>query len=213
MTLRSKIEIAAILGSLVAGAFAFQSWLESHDDRVHLQATLDAQSKFLDKAKLQSEAIAAEEAKRDSQLQSQLETMHEAISKIQTPQQIAQWLPKQMTLPEPVAISVPPSTPQNPNPPAIATIPQQDLAPIRNAVESCEECTKKLAVTQQDAAAKDQQLKFAGEQLSAAERERDAAIQAAKGGSLWTRLHRNAKWFAIGAGAAASALCATGHCK
>lgn len=220
MTLRTKIEIAAALALLVVAAFAFSAWLEAHDDRLRLQSTLDAQSKLMDQAKQQSAALSAQEKQRDAALQSQLETMRDAVGKIQTPQQIAQWLPRQLPLPAPVTITVPPAAAQNPRlsggqaaPPAVATIPQQDLAPIRSAVESCEECGKKLAVAEQDAAAKDQQLQLAGQQLSAAENERDAAIKAAKGGAFWTRLRRNAKWFAIGAAAAASALCASGHCK
>jgi len=217
LSTRTKLEIAATLIALALGVFAFYSWLEAHDDRLRLAATLDAQGKLLDQAKQQSASLAAGEKQRDATLQSQLDAMRAAVAKIQTPQQIAQWLPKQLPLPAPVTISVPPPAPsasgQPSAPPAIATIPQQDLGPIRNAVESCEECAKKLSVAQQDASAKDQQLKLAGEQLSAAEKERDAAITAAKGGSFWTRLRRNAKWFALGAGAAASALCASGHCK
>ena len=210
---RAKFEIAAVLAFLATGAFVFYSWLEAHDDQIRLAATLEVQGKLLDQTKQQSAALAAEQKQRDAALQSQLETMRAAVAKIQTPQQIAQWLPQQLPLPAPVSVAIPPATPQNPAPSVVATIPQQDLAPIRNAVESCEECTKKLAVAQQDSVSKDQQLKLAGEQLSAAENERDAAIKAAKGGGLWTRLQRNAKWFAVGAAAAGAALCASGHCK
>ena len=35
--------------------------------------------------------------------------------------------------------------------------------------------------------------------------ERDAAIRAARGGGFWSRLRRNAKWFAVGAATAALA--------
>lgn len=230
MSLRTKLELAAALVALTLGAFAFYTWLETHDDRLRLAAKLDTQGKLLDQAKQQSASLAAAEKQRDATLQLQIDAMRAAVAKIQTPQQIAQWLPKQISLPAPVTISVPAATaanstplsthPQNPAapkqqsvPPAIAVIPPQDLVPIRNAVESCEECQKKLAVVQQDAAAKNRQLQLAGEQLSAAEKERDAAITAAKGGGFWTHLRRNTKWFAIGVGAAASALCASGHCK
>lgn len=212
-SLRAKLEIAAALAFLALGVFVFYSWLEAHDDQIRLAATLDAQGKLLDQAKQQSASLAAGQKQRDAALQSQLASMRAAVAKLQTPRQIAQWLPQQLPLPAPVSVALPPATSQNPAPAAIATIPQQDLAPIRNAVESCEECGKKLAVAQQDSAAKDQQLKLAGEQLSAAENERNAAIRASKGGGLWTRLHRNAKWFAVGAAAAGAALCASGHCK
>jgi hypothetical protein len=71
----------------------------------------------------------------------------------------------------------------------------------------------KLAAAQQNLATKDQQLKLAGAQLSATQRERDAALTAAKGGSLWRRVQRNARWLAVGGAAATAALCATHHCK
>jgi hypothetical protein len=45
----------------------------------------------------------------------------------------------------------------------------------------------------------------------------DAAVTAAKGGSFWLRLKRNAHWLAIGAAigvvTSTAALCNTGHCR
>jgi hypothetical protein len=49
--------------------------------------------------------------------------------------------------------------------------------------------------------------------LVALTQERDAAVTAARGGTLWRRLHRNALWFVLGEGAGAATLCATGHCR
>jgi hypothetical protein len=88
-----------------------------------------------------------------------------------------------------------------------AEIPTTDLKPLYDYVQDCRSCQAQLAaakLNQADDAAK----------LAATSRERDAAITAAKGGTFWRRLRRNAQWFALGAAAgaaAASASCITAH--
>jgi hypothetical protein len=101
----------------------------------------------------------------------------------------------------------------NSPPPALATIPQADLPALRDYVESCKECQLSLATTQQDLAAKNQQLKLAGEELSAAEQQRDVALKALKGGSFWRRLGHDSKLLVIGGAVSAAAVCASGHCR
>ena len=87
-----------------------------------------------------------------------------------------------------------------------AQIPATDLKPLYDYVQDCRSCQAQLAAAKLDAA--DSAVK-----LSATTRERDAALTAAKGGTFWRRLRRNALWFAVGAGAGAVALCGTGHCR
>lgn len=213
MSTRTKIEIALGLLLAAVAAFAFFSWLEAHDDRVKMQATVDAQSKLIDQQKQNASALAAAENRRAAALGAQLAAMREAAGKLQSARQIAAWIPAQLKTPAPFTITVPRSTKENPAPAATASIPQVDLPALRDSLESCRECQARLGVAQQDLASRDARLKIAGEQLSAMQRERDAAMQAAKGGGFWTRLKRNAKWFAIGVGMGAGALCGTGHCK
>jgi hypothetical protein len=58
-------------------------------------------------------------------------------------------------------------------------------------VQDCRACQAQLAAakqTQADDAAR----------LAAITQERDAALTAAKGGTFWRRLRRNAEWFAVG---------------
>lgn len=85
------------------------------------------------------------------------------------------------------------------SPPAV--IPASDLRPLYDFALDCQACRAKLAAAQGDLV--DEQAKTA-----ALTKERNEAVQAAKGGSLWRRLRRATKWFAIGAltGAAASRL-------
>lgn len=87
-----------------------------------------------------------------------------------------------------------------------AQIPAADLKPLYDYVQDCRSCQAQLAAAKLNAA--DNAAK-----LSAISRERDAALTAAKGGTFWRRLRRNALWFGIGMGAGAVALCGAGHCR
>jgi hypothetical protein len=79
-----------------------------------------------------------------------------------------------------------------------AILPEQDLKPLYNFALDCQACQARLAAAQADLA--DEKLKTA-----TLARERDAALQAAKGGSFLRRVARAAKWFVIGAAAGALA--------
>ena len=236
------IYLAIILALLVAGAFLFRTWLESHDDQLRLHSTLDAQKQLLDDAD-------ARERQRAATLKQTLAQIDSLKRATQTPVQVLQDLPKYLQLPQPITLSsspIPPArseaaqqgTDASPKkgsgaipdsaPPAsianhqtsidgslgageppsapVAQIPGSDLKPLYDYIQDCRACQARLASAKQNAA--DDAAK-----LAALTRERDAAIQASKGGSFWTRLRRNARWFIAGATAGAAALCATGHCR
>lgn len=74
-----------------------------------------------------------------------------------------------------------------------AEIPAADIKPLYDFVQDCRACQAQLSAAKQNAS--DTALK-----LNAVTRERDAALTAAKGGSFWLRLRRNAHWLVIGAG-------------
>jgi hypothetical protein len=79
-----------------------------------------------------------------------------------------------------------------------AVIPAQDLKPLYDFSLDCKACQAKLAACQADLA--DEKLK-----TSALTKERDRALQIARGGSSWQRISRAAKWLLIGAAAGAVA--------
>ena len=91
-----------------------------------------------------------------------------------------------------------------------AEIPSADLAPLYDYVQDCRACQLQLAAAKQNAT--DDTAK-----IRALTREREAAVTAAKGGSFWLHLKRNAHWLAIGAAigvvTSTAALCNTGHCR
>jgi hypothetical protein len=214
MLLRTKLEIAAGALFLAGSAFGFTTWLQEHDDRLRAQEQAAAAKKDFDQAADEMKQHADADKARDEATAKQLDAMQKIAAQIQTPAQIAAWLPKQVPgLPQPITVTLPPATAQNPQPDAIASIPQADLPTLRDTVEKCRENSVRLSSCQADQTSKQEQLRLAGEQLSAVERERDAYKTAAKGGTFWTRTKRAGKWIIVGAALGAGAVCGTGHCK
>ncbi len=79
-----------------------------------------------------------------------------------------------------------------------AVIPAEDLKPLYDFAIDCKACQAKLSAAQNDLI--DERKKTA-----ALAHERDDALRFAKGGSLWRRVGRAAKWFLLGAAAGAVA--------
>jgi hypothetical protein len=208
-----KFYFAAAVALLLAGAFAFRSWLEAHDDRTHMQATISAQQQLI-------AAADQRERQRAADLQATLAQIATLKRQVQTPQQILRDLPQYLPLPQPIELAPTPSAaggqgtalpgksgsasgsdsssaaaPAAP----VAQIPTADLKPLFDFVQDCRACKVQLDAVRSDL--KDEQVKSA-----ALAKERDAAVKAVKGGGFWTRVKRNAKWLAIGAilGAAAA---------
>ena len=205
-----EIAIAAVLAGSV---FVGKQWLDAHDAILKASATISAQSQVIAQQKQQAQMIAEQEKQRDAATQQQLSLMQTQVAQLKTTAQIVKWLPQQIATPQDVKIEVPAATKGNPAPAAIATIPQPDLPVLRDYVESCKECALKLSTAQQDITSKDQQLKLAGEQLSAMQQERDTALKAMKGGSFWHRLTHNAKLVFFVSAGTVGIVCATGHCR
>jgi hypothetical protein len=97
---------------------------------------------------------------------------------------------------------LPANLPYNPIPnaaaPSDAILPAADLKPLYDFALDCKACQAKLAAAQSDLS--DEKAKTA-----ALTKERDAAMRAAKGGSVLRRIERAAKWFVVGAVAGAVA--------
>jgi hypothetical protein len=218
MTARFWFRLAEIAFVLVLATAILVAWREDRHDRAQLAAALD-------QAKQALSAADARQHDRDAQLSQTLATIAAQKSKNQTPSQILADLPNQIPLPVPLTLETPASlqispgsqlagkppgansnpaspssyTTENPKPQTTqAVIPSQDLKPLYDFALDCKSCQAKLTAAQGDLA--DEKAKTA-----ALTKERDAALKAAKGGSVLNRLARAAKWFAIGAAAGALA--------
>ena len=216
MTTRRTIELAAFAIALLIAAMAVHAWLSSRDEQQRLATTLAQQKQLLD-------AADTRERSRQSALNDTLAQIEKLKRATQTPQQIVAALPKLLSLPQPITIGPgasegPPlaeeqtqqkgtESPSNsvpkdsrselPSAPA-AQIPSADLKPLYDFIQDCRACQAQLGAARQNAS--DDAAKIAA--LTA---ERNAAVTAAKGGTFWRRLRRNAAWFAVGAAVGAAA--------
>jgi len=217
-TTERRVAALAVCAALAVGAVSFSSWLDARDDRMRLAATLASQGSLI-------AAAEKREQDRSQELADTLKQIAALKSSVQTPQQVIREIPQFLpALPQPLeALPSKPATPaaagaapapggagpgtDKPNAakaggaetPAPAgevaatdvRVPSADLKPLFDFVQDCRACQAKLTAAQQDAA--DQRAKF-----DALTKERDAAVKAAKGGGVWTRTLRAAKWLAIG---------------
>jgi hypothetical protein len=213
MTIAQKVSLAGGVVLLIAAGFGFTAWLQEHDDKLKAQSTVEAQKQVIDAASEQMRQHQEADKARDEATAKQLDAMQEIAAKAKTPQQIAQWIPQQIPMPQPITVNIPPATAENPKPNAIASIPQVDLPILRDRLEKCNEDAVKITTCQADLKSRDDQLKSAGDKLAGVEKERDGYKAAANGGTFWLRVKRAGKWLAIGAVGGAVAVCGSGHCK
>jgi hypothetical protein len=202
-TAERRVAAVAVCAALVLGGLGFSSWLEAREDRVRLSATVASQGSL----------IAAAEKREQDRAQELADTLKQIAAlkaSVQTPQQVIREIP-QFLPPLPQPLETVPAKPAAAGPATInnnvakpgvtdssalpaapdARVPSADLKPLFDFVQDCRACQAKLTAAQQDA--QDERAKN-----DALTKERDAAVKAAKGGGVWTRTLRAAKWLAIG---------------
>lgn len=176
------------LSATVAIALLADAWRSARQDSQRLAATLVAQNAVIQQA-------GDREKQRDSQLAAALAAIQAQKRSIRTPQEAAAQLDSVLpALPLPLSIQTPnlsSPTPPAETPPTTITVPQPDLIPLYDALQDC-----RASTVQNDSLQKD--LADEKSRSSALQRERDAAVATAHGGTLLTRIKRSAKWFAIG---------------
>lgn len=204
MPSRLWFQLAAIVIAVILGFALFESWEAGGRDRAQLAAELAATKQLLT-------AADARQHDRDTQLAQTLASLAAEKRAIVTPAQIVRELPREIPLPSPIvlqpAVSADASSaqassshlsPGSKPSQGQAVIPAEDLKPLYDFTLDCKACQAKLAASQSDLA--DERTK-----TTALTRERDDAVRIAKGGSMWRRIGRAAKWFVIGAAAGAVA--------
>jgi len=209
MPLRLGIQIAAVILAMVLGVAIVDAWRADRRDRAQLASQLASAKKALADADTR-------QRERDSQLAQTLYGLAALKRTMVTPTQIVREIPREIPLPSPITLqpAAPTNLPalqvaatSNSNSQAIHTpepklpqalIPAEDLKPLYDFALDCKACQAKVAAAQNDLS--DEKIKTA-----ALTRERDDALRIARGGTVWRRLARAAKWFAIGAAAGAIA--------
>jgi hypothetical protein len=202
MTLWNWLKVAAMLIAVVAGVSVYFAWRGAQRTQAQLKAELQATQKALADADTRQKT-------RDAELAQILGGLNQKKATIQSPQQIVKALPEVLPLPIPIldvqvgSADVPgplgPAKPGNPTPKSEVLLPTEDLKPLYDYAVDCQECKAQLSAAQ--ANLKDEQTK-----TLALSKERDSAMQAARGGSTLRRIVRAAKWFVIGAAAGAVAV-------
>ncbi len=232
MLSRIWLKLAEILVPIILAITIFVSWQADRRDRAQLAAQLAAAQKTIADA-------SASQHDRDTLLNQTLAQIATEKQAAVSPTQILKDLPSAIMLPQPITLQpsntenvgarfIAPSAgatstnpqqgansqtvasqahiPENPLPkpgqPGNAVLPAADLKPLYDFALDCKACGAKLAASQGDLS--DEKVKTA-----ALTKERDAAVQAAKGGTALRRIARAAKWFALGAAAGAIAAKAT----
>lgn len=212
MTWETKLKIALVIIALAAMTLLIAGWLEARNAEEKAEATSEQQALIIKQANDSIAALQKQEAAREAATAIQLADLQSKFNQAQSPQQIATLVAQVMGLKQPVIITTPAATPQNPNPQPIAQVPTSDAPQVKAYVQACEACKVQLPAVQAQVESLQSQQKLAGQQLSAMQNERDAWQKAAKG-TWWTNTKRAAKFLAIGAGVGAAAVCGSGHCK
>jgi hypothetical protein len=205
--MRNWIHLVLIAVAVVVAAAFYGEWRSARQDGVRLQAQLSEAEQSLNRAN-------ANQQQRDKQLMTTLAQLNSLKSTVNSQQEILAKLPDVLPLPKPLTTLAGPrgsgdsgvqsttneskSIKLAPPKTQITAIPTEDLKPMYDFAVDCKACQARLTAATADLA--DEKLK-----TQALSRERDAALQAARGGSLRRRLARSAKWFFLGAIAGAVA--------
>lgn len=187
MSLSPILKLSALLLVTALAVALYLAWQDFRRQQSLLQADLKSTEQYLATA-------TQRQATREADLNKLIATLQKKKATVTTPAQILRDLPQELPLPKPITTDLSGS--------GASIIPKADLRPLYDFALDCRECQARLSTTQSNL--KDEQAK-----TQALSRERDTALQAAKGGSVWKRLTRAAKWFALGAAAGAIAARAT----
>jgi len=208
MPLRSWIRLLEPVFLVALALAVFVAWRTDSRDRAQLGADLAATKQLL-------AAADARQHDRDARLAETLSALAAQKRAVLTPAQIVRELPREIGLPSPLVLqSAANSSVLNQTDKQLtgnatpadnakqaetqAVIPAEDLKPLYDFAIDCKACQAKLTAAQADLT--DEKVKTA-----ALTKERDHALQIARGGSPFRRIARAAKWFFIGAAAGAIA--------
>jgi peptidoglycan hydrolase CwlO-like protein len=177
-----KIYIPAIVVLIVLAVLIGSAWSAHVKDEARRDAVIHEQEKTI--ADLH-EAMDKRQAELKQQL-SELEGRKQSVIKVPSsaPQIIREMIPTPIQQTAAIEKDTLPNAP-------VAVLTKQNEIDLAQFALSCKECDTRLQAVEADKA---DQTK----QIAALTTERDAAMKAAKGGSVLQRFRRNAKWFVIG---------------
>jgi hypothetical protein len=211
--LTTKLEIGAAVALVVVSGIA----LREHDQHIKEAAVAAAvvQTEKQAQATYQQQVsdLAKQMADREAQYQADKKAADARFQQAASPAQIASLVAQLMGLKQPIQIVQPLPTAANPNPAPIAEVSTLDAPQVKAYVQQCEECKLNLSKATADAADRQAQANLAQLQIASLQKENTALTIEAHGGTVWQRTKRALRYIAWGAGGAAVAICASGHCR
>ncbi len=218
MTLGHKTAVLGCALLTIVLAFFANDWHNKGVGLAALDATLKTQKTFQAQLDSEKEAAAKQQADLASQsalvvrdLQERLAALEQQKAAVVTPEQVAgairSYLPSGLPAPvttvtTPAPAGAPPGTP-----PTVTglLIPAADMKPEFNQLVDCRECGAKLtaafgqvSILQDEVKSLQEQMGILQQQITSLTKERDVAIKAAKGGSVWSRVKHDGKMVAGG---------------
>ena len=163
-----------------------------------LSSTLEAQKAVQADNQKQMAEILVLMKDWQAQQDAKMQALDDKFKSANSPQQVAALVSQMMGLKQPIVISTPAATTDNPHPQPVATI--TDIPQLKLYTQECEECKVKLDTSVKQLTYADQQQDLLKRQITSLTTERDAAVKAVHGGSLWQRLAHDGKIIAISAG-------------
>jgi len=187
---------AFFVGALfVAACLLAKAWLEQREDRIRLDAELRATRQLIVDREKRIDEINESMRVREKETAALVKKIEELKGSPATIREIVKEIPHYIPAAEP---TLTPSDPAKPEAPPQIVFDEKSAQGLRQFYLECQAKTLKLqSCTEDQEDWKRKELTWA-EKEKLLEQQRDAALRTVKGGGLWTRFKRNAKWFGIG---------------
>lgn len=199
--------------ALVA-VMGYSAWREARADRTRVEAELEIKNKLIAELRTERAAIDKGMEARARELEHLKKDIDELKRRPLPVREVVREIKQFLPLPGDPTIVEPDPKPDGEDPavaqaePSLLFNPDQ-VKSLRDFYLDCHKATAELKACGDDKADLYRKEETYRKQVQLLQEERDSAVKAMRGGGIWQRFKRNAKWFliggAVGAGAAAAA--------
>ena len=179
--------------------FGYFAWRDAHDANIRLQTEIEFKDWMIGELHAQREAIDRGMAQRAEETAKLAQAVEELKRRPIPVREIVREIPQYVNLPgAPTVVEPPAPTPgEKPAEPSFVFDPAQAKA-LREFYLDCHRANLELKSCGEDKADLFKKEAAYKEQVKLLTEERDSAVKAFKGGGLWLRFRKNAKWFLVG---------------
>jgi hypothetical protein len=190
--------LPTVLKVLVAIALvlALRGYFQEREDRVRLDAELEASRQLLVKNQHELDAVTRGMAERERETRVMVKQIQELKARPASLREIVREIPQYIPFQQPPEI--PPPSPDAPEAPPKLELDESQAQDLRKFYLDCRQATFELRACQENAEDWKRKETLWEERERILTEQRDAAVRAVKGGTFWTRLKRESK-YAVGA--------------